>query len=149
MLELLDTPDATLLEKDIADRERLVHYENVGIHVNSDGESQAHKHSGGIRLDRTIHEIADLSKFFNRWNPLARLRIREAENRRVEINIFTAGKERVEPCPQFKQCGDAAGDLDISGCRANDTGDHAQQRALAGTVLTDDAQTAAAFDGKI
>src|SRR5262245_44395942 len=65
LFEMLNSAYTPLLEKNVADRERLVHDENVGIHVDRHRKGQPHEHPTRVRLDRPVDEIADLGKLFD------------------------------------------------------------------------------------
>ena len=46
----------------IANRERFVHDQNVGVGMGADGESKPGRHAGRIHFDRLIKEIADIGE---------------------------------------------------------------------------------------
>src|SRR2546428_799336 len=86
MFELLDAPNTTLLKENVTDRKRLVHDENVGVHVDRHCKSQADEHSARVCFYRAVDEIADFRKLFDGRNPLTSLRVRKPEYRGVKIN---------------------------------------------------------------
>src|SRR5262245_31824537 len=77
---LLDPADAPLLEKDVADRQRLIHYQDIRIKMNGHGECETHKHSARVSFNGPIHELADFSELFDRWKALARLSVAEPKD---------------------------------------------------------------------
>ena len=66
LLKLADTVDALLLKMTIADCERLVNHENVGIDIDGDGKRQTHVHAGRIRLHGPVKKCSELGKLQNR-----------------------------------------------------------------------------------
>ena len=60
ILHLLYPPDAPLLKKDIAHRERFIHDQNAGIHVNCHGKGQAHKHAARVSFHLAVDKLTDL-----------------------------------------------------------------------------------------
>ena len=102
MLDLLNSSDAALLKKNVADRQRLIDDQNIGFHMDGDGKRQTHEHAAGVSLNRAINELADFRELFNIGNSLARLGIGEAENRSVDINVFSAGKLQIESGSQLE-----------------------------------------------
>src|SRR5205085_9365650 len=57
LLNLLYAPEATVLEDGVADGERLVNDEYVGLHVRRDREGEAHEHARRVCLDGLLHEL--------------------------------------------------------------------------------------------
>ena len=53
------------LEKDIADRQRLIDNQNFRLHVDSKSKGKTHKHTAGIRLYRLIDKVSDIGKIQN------------------------------------------------------------------------------------
>jgi len=70
--------------------------------VDGHGKGKTDGHSAGIRFYRPVHELPDLRELFNGRDSLTRLSIREAENRCIGINVFTAGKLRIEAGAEFQ-----------------------------------------------
>ena len=56
---------AALAEIYVANRERFVDQENLGIDVDCYGERQPDCHAAGVGLNRLIHEVADFGKFLD------------------------------------------------------------------------------------
>jgi hypothetical protein len=64
-LHLADAVDALMLEHGIADRQRLVDEQHVGVDVDRRGEGEADEHPARIHLDRLVHKVADAGKALN------------------------------------------------------------------------------------
>ena len=60
--QLVHLAHAALAEVDVADRQRFVHQQDLGIDVDRHGERQAHHHAARIGLDRLIDEVADFGE---------------------------------------------------------------------------------------
>src|SRR5215471_15337338 len=73
--ELLNTTHTTLLEEQVAYRERFVNDQDIGIHMDRHGEREADKHAARVCPHRTVDKITDLRKFFDTGNSCPRLRI--------------------------------------------------------------------------
>ena len=56
---------AALAEVDVADRQRFIHQQDLGVHVDGHGEGQPHHHAAGIGLHRLVDELADLGERFD------------------------------------------------------------------------------------
>src|SRR5262249_28541984 len=98
-LQLLNAADASLLEKNISNRKRLIYDQNVWIHVDRHRKSKTDEHTARIRLDRPVHELPDLGEFLYLRNTLSRLRIGETKHGCVKIDISAAREERVKAGP--------------------------------------------------
>src|SRR6266478_4372778 len=144
-LELLNPPDATLLEEDVADRESLIHDQDVRVHMNGDGKCQADKHAAGVRFHRPVHEVTDLRKLFDRGYSFTGLCVGEAENRSVEENVFATGEQGIESGAQLQERGNPPPHGEVAGRRPNHACNHSQERALARPIFADDTETAAAL----
>jgi hypothetical protein len=97
MFELLNPANAALLKEKIADRQRFVHDQDVGIHMNRHSESEPDEHATGIGFYRAIDEISYFRKLFNRRYALSGLCIGKTENGRVQENVFAPGELRIKP----------------------------------------------------
>ena len=53
---------ALLDKSDVSDRQRLVDDQHVGVDVRHHSERKAHRHAGGIGLDRLLDRIADVER---------------------------------------------------------------------------------------
>jgi len=66
LFELPQETHALLHEARVADRERLVDDQNLGIDVRHHREGEAHRHSGRVSLDRLLNEFADVGEAADR-----------------------------------------------------------------------------------
>ena len=62
---LVHLAHAALAEIDVADRERFVDQQDLGLDVNRDGKSQAHAHAARVSLHRLIDELANFGELFD------------------------------------------------------------------------------------
>ncbi len=148
-LHLKDFPHAALLEVVVADRQRFIDDEDVGIHMNCHCECQTDKHAAGVSLHGTVDEFADLGERFDRRNAHPSLRISETEDGSVEENVLSSCELGIETCPKLQQSGNPALHHNPAGTGAHHAGDNPEKRALAGAVFADDAEAASLFDGDI
>ena len=62
LLDLLDAREALALERLVADRQRLVDHQDVGVDVDGGGEGEPHVHAARVGLDRLVDEVADVGE---------------------------------------------------------------------------------------
>ncbi len=105
-LKLFEPSKALPLKFFITDCQRLVHDQNIRVYHGLDGEGQAHDHAAGIHLYRLLDEFTNVSKPVNIVKPAVDLFLRQAQDGSVQIDIFTAGKLRIEAGAQFQKRGD-------------------------------------------
>ena len=129
--QLVDPAHTAVAEIGVAHRERLIHEEHLGIHVDGNGESQPHCHAARIRLHRLVDEISDLGELFDCLVAAVDFAFGEAEDGGVQINIVATGEFGVEARAQFEQRGDASVDSDFARGGLCNPGDELQGGALA------------------
>ena len=61
-LHFIDARKALALKGLIADREGLIHNQNIGLSIDRHGKSQPYKHATRVGAHRLIHKTADISK---------------------------------------------------------------------------------------
>src|SRR5208283_1027408 len=144
--QFVDLAHAALAEIDVADGEGLVHQPDFGVHIDGHGEGQPHHHAARIGFYRLVDEVADLGEDLDILIALVDLPGGEAEDGAVEVDVVASGEFGVESSAQFEQSRDAAIHGNDSGGGLEDPGYHLEQRALAGTVLADDAEGFAALN---
>ena len=112
--EVLDALLAFLLEEHVADGERLVHDEDVGLGDGGDGERDARDHAGGEVLHGHVYEIGQLGKLHN----LLEVRVDEllgvAEESAVEVDVLARGELEVKTCAEPDERSDVATDDALS-----------------------------------
>ena len=109
-----DPLDAPVLENKVAHRQGLVHQQDVRFHVDGHGEGQPHEHSGGIDLDRLVHEFADPGKLQNVVLAFLHLRLREPHDGAGHDHVFPARELGIEPGTQLQQGGDRPPDKQVT-----------------------------------
>ncbi len=144
--EAVDGARAFELEAGVADGERFVDDEDVGLHVGGDGEGEAHDHAAAVRFDRLIEEVTDLGEGGDGLDLGVDLGAGEAEDGGVEVDVFASRELGVEAGAEFEQGGDASLDRHYAGGRTECGGDELEQRAFARAVAADEADAFAAFD---
>ena len=147
----MDLAHASLAEIDVADRERFIHHQNLGVKVDRDGEGQANDHAAGISLDGLVDEVADLRERFDFGKAAIHFLGGETQNRAIQIDVVAAGEFRIESGAEFEQRGDASVDGGGPGGGLKNSGADLQQGALAGSVFADDTERLAAahFEGNV
>jgi len=103
--ELVDHPGAFELESRVPDGERLIDDQDVRVDVGGHRKSQPQHHAAGVRLDRLLHEIADLRKRGDGLEASGDLPPAEPEHGAVEEDVLPPGKIGVEAGAQFQQRG--------------------------------------------
>ena len=132
-------PEALFLERRIADRQHLVHEENLRLQVCGDGEGQPHVHPAREALDRCVDELLhlgerdDLVELSSDFPPF------HAEDRAVEVNVLASRQFGMKTRPYLQQRPDAAVDLNPARCRPCDPRQDLEQRALARSIPSDHA----------
>ena len=113
VLELADPLHALGLERLVADGDDLVDQQDVGIHVDRDGEAEADVHARGVVADRVVDEVFDTGE----GNDVVELAVDlpggEPEDRPVEVDVLAAREVGVEAGADLEQGADAALDDDL------------------------------------
>ena len=74
----------------VANGERLIDKQYLGIHVNGHGECQPHNHSAGVGFHGLMDEVADLGERGDIGELAIHLPRGDAEDRGVQVNVFAA-----------------------------------------------------------
>ena len=125
---------ALRLERGVADREHLVHEQDLGLEVRRDGERQAQVHAARVALHRRVDEPLDLGEGDDLVELARDLRAAHAEDRAVEVDVLAPGELGMEAGAHLEQRADAAVDLGAAGGRLGDAREDLEQRALARAV---------------
>jgi hypothetical protein len=141
--ELLDIALAFRLERLVADRERFVDDENVGVGMGANGKSQSRHHAGRVILYLLIEKRTDSGKLGDRRKPPLHLVAFKPENRAADPRIFASCQRAVEAGAKRQDRRNAAMHLDAAGCRRGDAADDLQKRRLTGAVAADNADALA------
>ena len=135
--EVLNAALALLLEEHVADGERLVDDEDVGLGDGGDGERDACDHAGGEVLHGHVHEIGQLGEV----DDLLEVRVDEllgvAEESAVEVDVLAGGEFEVKARAELDQGRDITADDALALAGLEDAGDDLEHGGLARTVGTD------------
>ena len=88
--QFVDLAHAALAEIDVADGQRFVHQQDLGIHVDGHGERQPHHHAARIGLHRLVDEIADFGEVLDILVALVDLPGGEAQDGAVQVDVVAA-----------------------------------------------------------
>ena len=138
-LQVLHPADAAALELRVADGERLVDDEDIGLEVRRNGERQAQPHSRGVALERRVEEPLDPGEGSDPVEARADVIARHAEDRPAEEHVLSPRELVVEARADVEQGAEPAADTGDAGRRGRDPREDPEQRGLAGTVAADDA----------
>jgi hypothetical protein len=133
-------PKATFLEFGIANGQHFIHHEDVRLQVRGDRETQTHFHATAVSLDRCIDVVFDAAEGDDLVQLGIDLRTAHAHDGPVEVDVLHAGEFRMEAGAYFQQTGYAALHVNATRGRQGDAREQLQDRALACTVPTDQAQ---------
>src|SRR5438067_2342574 len=104
-----------------------------------DGKSQPNVHPGGIALNRCIEEFLDFRESHDLVEFTADLCARHAEDRSVQINIFTPSQLGMEASSNLEEAGNATSDHNPAHARFGDSRQHLQQSCFPGPIAANDA----------
>ena len=128
-----------MLKAHVADGQNFVEDQDLGIDFDGHGEGQTHIHSGGILLDGSVDEFADIGEVDDGLLALQHVAFGVAHQQAVEQDVLPAREFVMESRAQFDQRRQRAIDGDRTFGRPVDAGDNFQQRALARSIASNDA----------
>jgi hypothetical protein len=140
LLKRGDPVDRLLLEVAVADGERLVDDEHVGVGMRRHGEREAQRHPGGICSDGPVEELAELREIPNLRELSPDLRAGQAEKRRVHPGVLAARELGVEAHAELEDRRHDSPPLDRAVRGLCGPGDDLQERRLPGAVFADQAE---------
>ena len=132
--QFLHLGDALALEGLVADRQHLVHQEQIGVGVHGDRERQPHVHAGGVELDLGVDELLDAAEGDDGIETLVHLLLAQAEDGPVQVDVLTTGEVRMHAGAHLDQPGDPAADTDTAAIREHHTADQFESGRLSGAV---------------
>ena len=135
-----DAIEAAALERLVADREHLVDQEDLGVHVDGDGEAEPDQHPRGVELHLVVHELLELGERDDVVVDPIGVPPRQAEERGVEVDVLAAGEIGVEAGAELEERREPPSITDGAGGGSQDPRDALQQRGLPGAVVADQAQ---------
>ena len=146
---VLHLTNGLLLEFRVADGEHFIDHQDFRLQVGGDGEAEPHLHAGRVAFDGSVDiafaagEIDDFVEFSVDLAP------GHAHDGAVHVDVLAARHFRVEPGAHLEQRGDPPADVDLADGGRSDAREELQQRALARTVLADDADHVALLHAEI
>ncbi len=147
--EALHALVALALELLVADREGLVHEQDVGVDVGGDRERQPRGHPGREGPDGRVDELLQLRPGDDAVEAPPGLGPREAEEGALEHDVLASRQLAVEAEPELEDGRDSAGDVDAALRGRQDAGDDAEERALARAVSPDQSDALAGHDREV
>ena len=101
--EVLDAALALLLEEHVADGERLVDDEDIGLGDGGDGECDARDHAGGEVFHGHVHEVGQLGRVDDLLEVCVDELLGVAEQCSVEVDVLASGELEVKPRAELDQ----------------------------------------------
>ena len=101
--EVLDTAPAFLLEEHVADGERLVNDEDVGLGDGGDSKRDARDHAGGEILHGHVDEVGQLGEIDDLLEMCVDELLGVAEQHAVEVDVLARGEFEVKARAEFDQ----------------------------------------------
>src|SRR5262245_14207461 len=89
--KLAHSTQAPLLKSNVSYGKDLVDKKDVGVEVSSDCETEPKPHSRRISLDGSVNKLLDISEINDFVHPSVDLLPLHAQNRSVEVNVFSSG----------------------------------------------------------
>jgi hypothetical protein len=97
-------------------------------------------HAGGIVLELEVHELLELREPDDLRKARQRLRLRDAEQRRVDDDVVARGQLGIETDSELDERRHSSPNGDLAAVAAVDAREALEKRALAGAVPPDDAE---------
>jgi hypothetical protein len=144
--DLVHLAEALALEGEVAHRQHLVDEEDLRLEMRGYREGEAHGHSARVPLDRRVEELLDLGESDDLVEAPVDLPSGEPEQNSVQVDVLPAGELAVEARPDLEQRADAAVERGAAVGRLRDARENLQERALAGSVPTDEGDRLALLD---
>ena len=112
--EVLDALLAFLLEEHVANGERLVHDEDVGLGDGGDSKRDARDHAGGEVLHGHVHKVGQLGEVDDLLEVSVDELLGVAEESAVEVDVLARGELEVKTCAEPDERSDVATDDALS-----------------------------------
>src|SRR5207247_521707 len=110
------------------------------------GKRKSHVHAAAISLYRRIDKFVDAREINNRIKLLSYFVTRHSQNGAIEEDVFTARKFLVKSCANLQQAADTTVQVDCAFAHFGNSRQDFQQRALTGSVSTDDTDDFSGFN---
>ena len=140
--ELAHLREGLLLEARVPGREGLVDQEDVGLHVDRNGEREPAVHARRVGAHRHVDEVTELREVGDLLELGCHLLSRQAGREPAEDHVLPSREIVLEADAEREEGADPPGDLDAALGRRQDPGHRSQERRLAGPVDADDAEAA-------
>ena len=137
---------AFFLEFRVAHRQDLVHNQNLGLQMRSDGECEPHIHAGAIPLHRRVDELLDAGELDDLVELGADFGFGHPENGAVQKDVLAPAQLGMEPGADLEERCDATADSYLAACGLGDAAENFQQGALASSITTDNSHNLAGLD---
>ena len=121
--ELAHLPERLAPEARVADRQRLVDQEDVGLHVDGDREREPAVHPGRVRAHRHVHELAKLGELRDLLVLRGHLLAGQTGRQAAEDDVVPTGEPSVEADAEREQRAHAPVHLDAARGRREDARD--------------------------
>src|SRR6185369_10057980 len=118
--------------------QHFVYDQDLWLQVRGNCKGKAHVHAAGIALHRSVDESLKQGELNNFVKLILDFSLGHAQNRAVEKYVFASRQLRVESGANFQQTGYSSFDSDFTQGWCGDARKDLQQRALPGSVPTDD-----------
>src|SRR5262249_4137540 len=109
--DLLHLGETLFLKLRIADSQDFINQQHFRLQMRRHSKRESHVHPARITLHRRVEKLFDLRKRDYLVELAIDLRLLHAENRAVEIDVFTASQFGVETGADFQQRADAPANL--------------------------------------
>jgi hypothetical protein len=144
--DLAHLSEALALEGRVADRENLVHDQDLRLQVRRHGEREPQLHPARVALDRRVDEALDVGERDDLVELPLDLLALHPEDRAVEEDVLATRQVGVEAGADLEQRPDAPPDPSLAFRRVGDARQDLQQGRLPRAVPADDAEHLAALD---
>src|SRR5262249_27219657 len=104
--------EALLLKLGIADRQYLVHHQDLRLEMRRHREREAHQHAAGIAFDGGVDKLLHTREVHDLLELASDLRMAHAQDGAVEIDVLAPSKLGMKASTDLEQTGDAASDGD-------------------------------------
>ena len=141
--ELLDAVEGLQREPGIADRQRLVDDQDVGVDRGGHGEGQPGLHAARIGPERLVDHVAQLGEIDDLVKAAPDLLPAQPEAQPAQEDVVASAVLRVKSGPEFQDRGDPAAGVDLAAGRLQRAGDEAEEGAFPGPVASQHTHNAA------
>ena len=147
--EAIEPAIALALEAVVADREHLVGDQHLGLELGRRRERDAQLHARGTGAQGAIEVGADAGETLDLAGGAARFAAaHSALEDEPALGVLASGLERLESGPEVEQAAEARRHVDPTRSRTGRSGEQAQQRRLARSVATDQAEGLSPVEGE-